>query len=83
MSMKATNRTETDDIQSLLAIARRLADVQAKPPIPLVIHRADRQRDGPSEWYRPGLAPPTRSGAARHSQTYSSGISHRSRGMKP
>jgi hypothetical protein len=61
--MKATNRTETDDIQDLFAIARRLADVHAQPPPPLRIHRADRQRDGPRKGHGPFMGPGRATGA--------------------
>jgi hypothetical protein len=71
------------ELEDIIDVFNRLQALQERQPPPLPLPRQPNPRDGPSEWCRPGLAPPTRSGAARHSQTYSSGISHRSRGMKP
>ena len=59
------------DIQDLFVTARRLDALQEQPPLPLRIHRADRQRDGPSEGHGPFRDPKRAMGQIRASQRVS------------
>ena len=67
-----------DELEDIIDVFNRLQSLQEKPPIPLRIHLADRQRDGPDRSCEPFRGIERVTGRIRPSQRISR-FSYRSR----